>query len=385
MPRVFVLKGVPTPYNDALFRHVAAQPGVELLVAYCAWNEPNRSWAAEGAKGYPYTVMKGRSPGGMVHVNPGVAGVIRAFGPDVAVLSGSYTIPTMRLAAHALRAEGVPWLYWGEELSHGPRPALRRALRAVLRRVLRSAYGVLAVGSRAVASYRRAGVPERRIADFRYAADVESFRLDGEARARARAEVRASLGVSGGGGPLFLFCGQLIPRKGVDTLLSAHAALRGRGVASTLVLVGDGRHRERFERMAGELGVADSVRWAGFVQPPELPRWFAAADALVLPSRQEGWGLVVHEALAAGLPVLASDRVNAAADLVRDGETGWLFPVGDAQALAERMRALAECPDRCRLAESARAAAEGGAPARAAPRLAALLGAVLRGEDLCEA
>ncbi|HEX8246399.1 MAG TPA: glycosyltransferase family 4 protein, partial [Longimicrobium sp.] len=126
--------------------------------------------------------------------------------------------------------------------------------------------------------------------------------------------------------------------------------------------------------LARELGVADRVRFAGFVQPADLPRWFAAADAFVLPSHAEGWGVVVPEAMAAGLPVLASERVNAAADLVRDGVCGWRFPVGGHAALAGRMAEL--CAEPARLAElgaAAREAVRDEAPGPAARRMVRLL------------
>ncbi|HEY0038103.1 MAG TPA: glycosyltransferase family 4 protein [Longimicrobium sp.] len=382
MPRILVVNNIPSPYNDALFACLAGQAGVQLRVAYCASQEQNRSWRLPGDKGYDYLVMKGRSFAGSAHLNPGVLGVIRRFRPDVAVLSGSYTMPTMQLAAAVLRARRVPWVYWSEELGLEPVPLLRRVARRTLRRTLLAAHGVLAIGSRAGRSYRRIGVPPARIADFRYYADVARFRTPPAERDRARAEVRAALGIDAGA-LVFLYCGQMIARKGVDTLLGAHALLRGEGVEATVVLAGDGPEQGALARMAGELGTADAARFTGFVQPDELPRLFAASDAFVLPSRREGWGVVVHEAMAAGLPVIASDQVNAAVDLVAEGESGWLFPAGDAETLAARMREFCGHPDRQAVGANARAVAEREAPERMAPRLVSLLGATMAGEDLC--
>lgn len=372
-----MVSGIPTPYNDALFRHLARQPGVELTVAYCSWREGNRSWDLERDKGYDYTVLPGRSFGDPVHLNPGVGRHIRRVRPDVAVLTGSYTTPTIQLAAWSLRIRCTPWVYWSEELSLEPLSGGRRLVRDALRRTLLSARGVFAIGSRARESFRRVGVPEERIADFRYYADVERFR--GRAGdAAARAEVRAELGLAGGG-PVFLFVGQMVERKGVDTLVRAVAALRRAGVACTAVLAGDGPQQDEFRALAGELGVAGAVRFTGFVQPRDLPRLFAAGDVFVLPSRREGWGVVVHEALAAGLPVIASDQVNSAVDLLAEGECGWLFAAGDPASLAARMREYCGAADPARLSAEARRVAERHAPERVAPRMASLLAAVLAG------
>ena len=80
----------------------------------------------------------------------------------------------------------------------------------------------------------------------------------------------------------------------------------------------------------------------GFVQPADLPGLYAAADVFVLPSRHDGWGLVVNEALGAGLPIVVSDRVGAGRDLVKDGENGFVFPSEDVDALASCLARLAE-------------------------------------------
>src|SRR5262249_37221431 len=117
---------------------------------------------------------------------------------------------------------------------------------------------------------------------------------------------------------VFLFCGQMIARKGLDLLLAAFARLvemRGR-VRLTLV----GREAELQTELAKlSAPVRESIRYEGFQAPEALPRFFAEADVFVLPSRYDGWGVVVNQALGAGLALLCSDAVGAAHDLVEDG------------------------------------------------------------------
>ncbi|HEX8242307.1 MAG TPA: hypothetical protein VF541_02380, partial [Longimicrobium sp.] len=216
MRRVLVVSNNPTPYNDALFARLAAEPGVDLLVAYATRSEPHREWRLPGDKGYAWRVMPGVTLGASTHLNPGAVPLVRRFRPQVAVLSGSYTMPTVPLAALALGR--TPWVYWGEELAHGGAGPLRALARRLARRTVLAAAGVLAIGSRAVRSYARAGVPPERIADFRYYADVAHFQLPEAARCAARAEIRAALGLAADR-TVFLYCGQLVARKGVDTLL----------------------------------------------------------------------------------------------------------------------------------------------------------------------
>ena len=380
--RLFVLSNIPTPYNDALFRAVAARPGVRLRVAYCAEREPNRAWRLPAQKGYDYTILPGRTLGGSVHVNPAVPRLLRAFQPDLAILSGSYLIPSLQLGAVQLALRGIPWLYWGEELRHDHVSTVRCAVQHTLRWPIRRAAGVLAIGQRAIRSYERAGVPRRRIANFTYYPDASRFQLESEIRRTARERIRHDFGIAPDE-PVFLFVGQLIHRKGVDVLIDALGRVSARGLRGTLLLVGDGPQRDELVDQVRLRGLAMRVLFAGFAQPEELPSHFAAADVLVLPSRSEGWGLVVPEAFTAGLPVIASEAVNAAAELVEPGRTGWIVPTGDADALGGAMAEYIAAPAlRAPMQQAARETAQRQTPEVAAERLEALLAAMLAGEDL---
>ncbi|HEY0777073.1 MAG TPA: glycosyltransferase [Gemmatirosa sp.] len=377
MRRILVITNIPTPYNDALFASLTRQPGVNLRVVYGAAIEADRAWRLAADKAYAYDVLPGWTLGGSAHLNPRVVRAVRSFRPDIAVLSGSYVMPTVQIAAAALRARGTPWLYWGEELAHGPAPATVRSGRAVLRRALLRARGVLAIGSRACVSYARAGVATERVADFRYYADTDRFALEPDARMAARRAVRGECRIPDEAF-VVVYGGQLIARKGVDTLLHAVARLQrdANGTRAAVLLAGDGPEGPALAALAEDLGIRDRVHFMGFQQPEALPAVFAAADAFVLPSHAEGWGVVVPEAMAAGLPVFASDRVNSAVDLVRDGENGAQFAAGDAARLAALLRVAAEQPDhRCAMAEAARAAVRCETPAFAARRLVSLLDA----------
>ena len=168
----------------------------------------------------------------------------------------------------------------------------------------------------------------------------------------------------------FLFCGQMIARKGVDHLLAAFATLPEN---ARLLLVG--REAELPQMLAALTpSVRARVRYAGFQDPEALPPFFAQADVFVLPSRHDGWGVVVNQALGAGLPIIASDHVGAAHDLLREGENGFTFSAGDANALAAAMLRYAANPDLARAhGEASSRAAADWTPARGAERWAQAL------------
>ena len=183
------------------------------------------------------------------------------------------------------------------------------------------------------------------------AVDNDHF-ADGARTARAEGEVaRVRLGLPA---RYFLASSRFIEQKNLPALLSAYAAYRlGAGnTAWKLVLLGDGPLRGRLVRIVSELNIANDVFLPGFKQYDELPAYYGLAGAFVHASVREPWGLVVNEAMAAGLPVLVSDRCGCARDLVRLGENGDTFDPAQPDILAELMTKLSQNPP-ARLSEMA--------------------------------
>ena len=145
-------------------------------------------------------------------------------------------------------------------------------------------------------------------------------------------------------GPYFLCVSRFLALKNLDGLLRAHAryaasAHAERGPVWPLVLVGDGPQRAALERLVSEEKMT-SVHFAGFQQKDILPTFYGLAGAFVLPTYGDTWGLVVNEAMAAGLPVLVSDRAGCHEDLVVDGRNGYTFSPDDMEELVRLMRHL---------------------------------------------
>jgi glycosyltransferase involved in cell wall biosynthesis len=199
-------------------------------------------------------------------------------------------------------------------------------------------------------------------------------------------------------GPYFLASNRFVERKNLGRLIRAYAIYVG-GVqegkkAWPLVLLGDGELRGELEALCGELGIkvfsfqgsvfsrekegdlklnsyrlktspgGGCVIFTGFRQIAELPVFYADAGAFIHPALSEPWGLVINEAMASGLPILSSDNVGSAEELVIDGETGYLFDPMDLQAISAAMQRIADMPDdrRQQMGESARALVEKKAP-----------------------
>lgn len=177
------------------------------------------------------------------------------------------------------------------------------------------------------------GVDADRVRVLRNGVDLTCFRpMDREA-------ARRCLGVEG---RLLLSVGLLIPRKGHDITIRALPDLPD----TTLLIVGGGPERHRLEALAGQLGVADRVRFAGPVSHDHLPAYYAAADALILASSREGWANVLLEAMACGTPVVATD-IWGTGEVVAEPAAGLLVQQRTPAAIAEAVRRLwANPPDR---------------------------------------
>ena len=159
--------------------------------------------------------------------------------------------------------------------------------------------------------------------------------------------------------PAFLYVGRLKRYKGIALAIRALAEARRRRADLTLDIAGTGNHRAELEQLATELGLADAVRFHGFVSEAQKIDLFQRAWGNLFPSPKEGWGITVIEAAACGTPSIASDSPGLR-DSVRDGETGFLVRHGDVDGLAGRMLELADQPARlAALGTGARRFAEG--------------------------
>lgn len=155
-----------------------------------------------------------------------------------------------------------------------------------------------------------------------------------------------------------LFVGRLDPVKGVPLLLEAFAALRPGFPDARLALVGDGPARAALEAQAARLGLGEAVEFLGYRSQDEVARLLDEADMLVLPSFAEGLPVVLMEALASRIPVIAS-AVAGVPELVEDGVSGFVVPAGDIAALTERLGRLLGDPELChRMGEAGRAKVE---------------------------
>ena len=228
-----------------------------------------------------------------------------------------------------LHRRGIPFVFWGEVPGFHKRGPLGSFVRRRLQAPLAKASAIAAIGSRASDAYREL-FPSKPIYNIPYFCDLAPF-----VAARKSAQQRSGETVD------ILFSGQLINRKGPDVLLAAFNQVCQTDTRLRLLLLGSGPDRASLEAIVPP-ELSDRVIFLGHRPPDALPAIFAQADAFCLPSRHDGWGVVINEALGAGLPVLVSDAVGAGHDLIQDGYNGRIVPAEDSDALAMALREISD-------------------------------------------
>jgi len=338
-PRLLYLDDIPTPYRLGVHRLVAKRWPGRYKLAFLAAAEPGRDWDLD-LSGLDVQVLPGRQfrPRRQINPfsfkwNPTVVRMLEAFRPDVVVLSG-YVQPTIVRAARWCVTRDVPYAVVCETscrstTCQGWRWHLRRGALAWI--VRKMAFG-LPVGTEAADYLRRFGPTEAPMHAFPNTPDTSAISIEVNTvrQAYLDASVRAAFGI-GEDADIVLFAGRFIDAKRPMDAVAAFERIEEHVRNAVLVMVGDGPLMPGLvDRAKGR-----NVVFTGWVRDPvSLARLMAISRLLVLPSRHEPWGAVVNEAMAAGLPVIASDRVTSAVELVDDGVNGYLFPVGDVDALS---------------------------------------------------
>ena len=317
---------LPSPYQRDLFGALAARTDVEVTVHYMEAAAPDSPWPRASLRPFERIMPGFWVPfrGARFHFNWRLPDLSRV---DVVVLSSFSSWTGQWLMRHRLR--GKRWVFWGERLRPQAR-GWRNAVQSNLTAPLAHASAVVGIGRAAEKDYQQR-FPGLRTFCIPYHCDLSAFLAVPRPRKLSR--------------PLtLLFCGQMIRRKGVDLLLTAFDRVVAKGLDVDLLLVGRQADLPQF-LAAVSARTRARVRYEGFQPPEGLPEYFARSDAFILPSRYDGWGVVVNQALGAGLPVITSVAVGAGLDLVEDGVNGLRFPAGDVDRLQECIERLVASPE----------------------------------------
>jgi len=377
--RIGILVSHPIQYYTPLFRILAEQ--IDLRVFYATRGSRAQQakagfgvefdWDVDLLSGYPHTFLDNVSadPGPRRFRGcdtPGIARQIEQGNYDAFVVFGWY-LKSHWQAIRACRRLKVPVLVRGDSQLRGQRSTLKIVAKEVTHRLmLRQFNGYLAVGTRNREYLLHYGAPAERIFSSPHFVDNAWFAAEAEKARDQRGQIRRHSGVPDHAFCL-LFCGKFIPNKcPLDLVRAAQFLITNNSLTDNLtrsvhlLFVGSGELGPELRRNCNVVFDADNpntplppnnqqqlsnnpkptASFTGFQNQSQLPALYAIADAVVLPSQSETWGLTVNEGMACGVPAIVSNAVGCAPDMIDEGQTGFTFPLGNVEPLAGRITEL---------------------------------------------
>lgn len=328
--KVALITNVPAPYRVPTFNRLARKECIEFRVLFCAERYPDSKWDY-GKIEFEHLFLKEnfyRKPGDdseIIHYNPDVFGSLRKFGPDVVITTGFN--PTMLYAVfytiisrkkHVAMSDGT--LCSEQELSW-----VHKAVRHI---VYRYTSVFIGASSQTGNLFRSYSVDERSIFLSPLCVDNEAF------------------GTNKGKGKKYdlLYCGRFVDRKNPLFVVQVLRKLRdSHGLEPSILFVGSGPLEEMTKKQLVSLRL-ERFRFQGFVSQSDLPELYASARIFLFPTLMDPWGVVVNEACASGMPVIASPHAGASGELVIDGVNGYVCEL-NADIWAERVAGLLKDED----------------------------------------
>ncbi|MCB1227487.1 MAG: glycosyltransferase [Verrucomicrobiales bacterium] len=333
VPRILVLTQLTSPYQVEFFNALSASPGCQLEVVYLTSRDRNRQWAMPDIA-HEHVILS---------ENPRLQEqALRSISHADLVVFNYYTDWFTLKAIRERASLRLPWVFWGE------RPGFRQTGVAgtvarwfLLKPLHRHATPIWAVGRFGVEGYQREFGRSRTYQNFPYFSELGRFQ-------RIPRPPEA--------GRVFLYSGTFSSRKGCDLLAEVFQRVAARHPQARLVLVGSGELETQMRNVLQPC--ADRVTWLGFQNWDSLPECYALGTIFCFPSRYDGWGLSLVEALASGMPSIGTNRTGAALEFLEDGRAGWLVDAGSEQAFEDAMeRALLLPEDEFKMMQTAARAA----------------------------
>jgi glycosyltransferase involved in cell wall biosynthesis len=349
--RVLAIASHPVQYAVPIFRLLAKHPRLDFQVAYCSLRGAEEGhdpefgrmvkWDVPLLDGYSWTHVPNHGSNKESFFglrNPGLWKLIRSGRFDAILCYASYVRATFWISFLAAKTTRTAFLFGTDTVTLIPldgRMWKRPIKRFLWPLLFRLADQVIVPSSGTRELMLSLGIPEERVTLTPNI--VENDWWMAQSAGVDRTAVRQSWGASADD-MVVLFCGKLQPWKRPLDLLKAFAVAEL--PRTLLVFAGEGPLRSELESAAASLGIAERVRFLGFVNQRQLPAVYCAADLLVLPSEYDAFGLVINEAMLCGCPAVASDRCGAVRDLIHVGRTGFVYRCGDVNELASLLRRL---------------------------------------------
>lgn len=319
-----------TPYRFPLFHEISMNKSVDLTVYFMSRSATNRKWKKLPKTGFKYKILPKLE--------------LSYFGKDFLAYIINYTFPfeffknkfdvviscgwldfASQAAFLLCKLTGRKFIIWSESTKN--EASWRRALTLpYVKFLVRNSDACIAIGTLSKEYLVSLGARPNKIFIAYSTVDIDFFKKASRISKKERACIRNSIGIKTRN--VILFVGQFIERKGIIYLVKAFEKLKKKFTAVSLVLLGYGPLEKGLKSYISGRKI-DDVFFVGHKEVEDMPRMYSMADIFVLPSIEETWGLVVNEAMASGLPVIATKKVGSSADLIKNSVNGYVVKERD--------------------------------------------------------
>jgi len=344
--KVALIHNIISPYRVPLFEEINKDIYIELYVYFCAKTHKDRDWNLLQSRNCNYKILPDIGLNFFsinYHINPSIIHELIKNKYD-AIIACGYDSFTTQVAFFLSKLKHVPFILWSGS-TYNESSFVRKVSLPLVKFIIKHSDAYLAYGTRAKEYLIFLGASPEKVFISYNTIDTTFFKRQSLKLRNKKNELKNELGIKNKS--VVLFVGRLIKVKNLEYLINAYSKLKEKKDVA-LLIVGDGPLREGLKDFCKTKNIKD-VFFVGFKQKEELPKYYAVSDLFVLPSRQEVWGLVLNEAMASGLPVIATNKVGGSKDLIKEGLNGYIVESGNIKQLHDAMKKILSNPKLAKL------------------------------------
>jgi glycosyltransferase involved in cell wall biosynthesis len=344
MKKSVLITNIPNPYRVPLFNELSKQlknDNIHLKIIFANKTYKRRLFQLnESDFQFDYTFLDneaitvGNNNENTYFTYKGLYQQLKNENPDSIIVSG-FSSATIKVFLYSL-IKRTPYIIWnGSIAKKGRKDSFIRTLQRKL--LTHFAKAFIAYGTKAKSYLMSIGATEEKVFIATNTVDTSFFET-------ATNECRQS--ILNDGLNHFLYLGYLVPRKNVGLLIEIANELKQKRNDFCIDIIGDGESREQLELKVKNLDLCEFVKFHGFKQKNELPSYFANTKALLFQTDFDIWGLVLNEAMAAGVPCLSSANAGASSDLIQNGHNGFVVDYENKADIIEKINFIIENPEK---------------------------------------
>ncbi len=336
--KVLILHNYMAPYRFPLFREISHKKDLDLTVYFMSKSAKNRKWKSLPKLGFKYKVLPKLE---LSYTGKDFFAFIINYSFPFEFLVNKFDVVVsagwLDFASHAAfilsKLMRKKFILWSESTIN--EPSWRRTITLPwVKFMVGNADAYIAIGTLSKDYLVSLGADPRKIKIAYSTVDVDFFMSKSRSFTDSKIELKKKFNIKNKF--VILFVGQFIERKGLIYLIKAFEMLINKLNNCTLVMLGYGPEEESLKKYI-TVNEIKNVKFVGHVDVNDIPEIYAIADVFVLPSLEETWGLVINEAMASALPVIATRRVGSAGDLIKDGKNGYVIPEKNYKELESKL------------------------------------------------